>query len=87
MRCPSFMSDEHTKPDKFPTSVSMEQLYGPKFKPDPPKSGMRRFWFICVPVGFVLGFALSVIIGANIWLPAWGISTLLIWAVGAEGEK
>jgi len=42
------MSEEKRNP--FPTSVSLEELYGPQFKPDPPKQA-KGIWRL---VGFLI---------------------------------
>ena len=71
----------------FPTSVSPQQLWGLKPEPDPPPSDTKRFWVLCVPLGFVVGLGLSVFIGTDVLLPGWGVSTLLLWASGVGGTN
>jgi hypothetical protein len=67
----------------FPLSVDPYEIFGPKFEnPKPPPSDNKRFWILCVPLGFVIGLVGSVLAGANIWLPLWGISAFVLWAAG-----
>jgi hypothetical protein len=73
---------EMTNP--FPTSVTPEQLWALRPKPDPPKNGMRRFWFICVPLGFLIGLVASVVADADIWFPCGCVASFVLWAVGKE---
>jgi len=63
----------------FPTSVSVDQLFGPKFKPDPPKPDHSLL--IAVFVGFFLALGLSVVINANVFFPAWGVFSFVGWAI------
>jgi len=63
----------------FPLSVDPYEIFGPKFEnPKPPPSDNKRFWILCVPLGLV---------GANIWLPLWGISAFVLWAAGLGKGK
>jgi hypothetical protein len=68
---------------KFPTTWTPTPY---KFVDPPKKHGGGRF-LVCLFVGFIVGLFLSVVINANIWLPAWGISTFIMWAVGEKDEK
>lgn len=72
--------------NKFPTSVSPQQLWGLKPEPEPEPSDTRRFWVLCVPLGLVLGFGLSVLLNTDVFFPASGVFILLLWACGA-GKK
>ena len=76
-----------SKPNPFPTSVSVEQLIALRTKPDPPKNGMRRFWFLDVPLGFLIGFGLSIFIGADVWFPAGCVACFVLWAIGEGGKN
>ena len=76
-----------THPD-FPLSVDPYEIFGPKFEdPKPPPNDNKRFWVLCVPLGFVIGLVGSVLADANIFGPLWGISMFVLWAAGVGKGK
>ena len=73
----------------FPTEVYIEDLSGLKPKPNPPDHGheMRRFWFLCAPLGFILSLVWSILLDADVFFPAGCVFTFLLWAVGVGAKK
>jgi hypothetical protein len=69
--------------DKFPTTWTPTPY---KFV-EPKKKSRGGQFLVCVFVGAVIGLFLSVVIGANIWLPAGIIATFIMYAVIASNEK
>jgi hypothetical protein len=73
--------------NRFPTSVTLEQLWGPKFKPDPPEND--NGWLILgIFIGAVAGF-FACLIGdsGGYFLPVGGLTAFLVWAVGSSKEE
>lgn len=66
--------------EKFPTSVSVEELHGLKFKEDPPKTHVMRFLVLWVPLGALAGFLACMVehTGA-MFFPVWGVVSLFLW--------
>jgi hypothetical protein len=81
------------EPNPSPTSVDPDSLF--RLKPDPEPEKKRReraktrtFWFLTVPLAAVLAFGLAVYMNANIFLPAWGIITIVLWGgIESASEK
>lgn len=65
----------------FPTTWTPNPKY---YTVEPPEKSNGRF-AVCIFVGFVIGFFLSVVTGANIWLPAGGVASFFLCAL-AEDE-
>lgn len=70
--------------DRFPTTWTPNPKY--EFVEPPKKRGGGRF-VVCAFVGGVVGLFMSVVVGADIWLPAACIATFILWALGEENEK
>ena len=78
--------------NRFPTSVDPQKLS--MMQPDDnPEKGKREkgktreFWVLIIPLAAVIAFALSIFVGANIFLPAWGIMTLVLYGVSHAKEE
>ena len=71
--------EQREKPDPFPTSVTPEQLWGPRFKPDPPKEP-KGVWKL-VRAGFIgagLGIVACFLGNSGVYfLPVFGVVILL----------
>jgi hypothetical protein len=48
---------------------------------------MRKYWFLTVPLAGVMALGLSIVMQANIFFPAWGVLTILVWGVTSAAEK
>jgi hypothetical protein len=74
----------------FPTAVSAESLVRRPAPPDPEKArklGFRKFWFLCAPLGAVLALGLSILIQANVFLPAMAVFSVILWGVLSSKEE
>jgi len=78
--------------NRFPTSVDPRDL-GLSLQPDPEPERKRKekkraqtLWAIIVPIAAVLALGLSIVSGANLFLPAWFVFSLLLWG-GVEGME
>jgi len=67
----------------FPTTRTPNPKYWPK---EPEKKNRNGRLLVCVFVGAVVGLFLSVVLNANIWLPAGALVAFVLLAFG-EGEK
>lgn len=68
--------------DNFRTSISEQELFGlhPK-KPTKPDDSMRRFWFLCFPLGFFFGvFAGVVTQSGGAFFGVWLVSSVVLAA-------
>ena len=80
------------KPNPFPTTFDWEKHIGPHFKePDPKpnrKSEMGRFWFMCVPLGFIAGLVGGVVAQSGaVVLPIWAITALILSSIGGGKQS
>ncbi len=64
-------------------------LYAPVEDPAPKLAKTRQhkfrtFWFLWVPGGALAAFVVTLLTGAaGVFLPVWGVATLLLWGVGS----
>ena len=72
--------------NKFPTSVELHKI---KFvEPEPDRGAeLLRFWVLCVPLAGLISLVLCVIMGPEVFLPAWAMLTLVVWVVVEANEK
>lgn len=76
--------------NNFPISVSTESLVRRPAPPDPEKArklGFRKFWFLCVPLGAAMALGLSILIQSNVFFPAWGVFSVILWGVMSSKEE
>jgi hypothetical protein len=78
--------------NNFPTSVDVSTLR--TFRPDPrpdeeqrKKIKRQQFWFLVVPVAAFLAFGLCILLGANVFLPAWAVFCLVGWGISEGLEE
>ena len=51
------------------------------------RSTTQRFWVFWVPLGFVAALVLSMVTDSGeVFLPAWGVSVIVLWAFDREGK-
>ena len=72
--------------NKFPTTVELHKIRFVEPQPSR-KDELKKFWVLYAGLGAVMAFVLCVLTNANVFLPAWGLSTLVIWAVCDSQKK
>jgi hypothetical protein len=80
--------------NRFPTSVDPSTLFGGGFHPDdaPEKQKKdsvfaQKFWVLVVPVCGVCALVLSVVLGANVFFPAWFVFSLVGYGILKSREE
>lgn len=52
------------------------------------KQDTRLFWFLWVPLGALVGFFACVIGNSGgFFIPVWGVTTFVLWAVTGESSE
>lgn len=76
-----------------PTRSEFDNCLFQQEDPGPNKKAQRRrenrlFWFVVIPLGACVGaFAAIVSQNGTLFLPVWGLSALLLWALGGSSEQ
>lgn len=77
--------------NRFPISISVEELYRPKYLPDPPKQPKGGWRLVkSAMIGLVLAVIICVVMESGAWfVPVFCGVTLVGWvcSVGKEGEE
>ena len=76
--------------NSFPTSVSAESLVrrpAPLDREVERRSEFRKFWGIYVPLGAVIAAGLSILTGANVFFPGWGVASIVLWGIGCANKE